>query len=184
MESIINQTTNFIFTPSWGRTILLIVMIDWIIGIIFIQYFYYRTRKLRYLNKKQYPELSPFINSTYTWNRFAHLLGSVFMVPRMLIFASGVISITMFVHIISVGSKLPLTGLRRKIMVLFGRMIGRIMLFSLSFTWVSYADDKIDYSSWLGKEYKPSEEKPPIIISNHRGCSVVFYVLYRMYFYL
>jgi len=74
---------------------------------------------------------------------------------------------------IGVAENQPLFGLRKIIAKFFSRLASRINLFSASFIWISYRNPNIDYTEWLGANYKNElPKRPPIIIGNHQSWSV------------
>ena len=171
-----------IFTFVWGfflglvtsKIFWMIVFIDWCIGIAFVQYFYYRTKRLRNLNIKMKQQYAPFTNSPEKWNRLVHTLMSIFMIPRVIGFLTATITCTIAVWIILIGSEPKAMGWRRWLVWLFSSTLGRVGLFCGSYLWISYKDDDIDYSPWLGEDWKGKNKiRPPIIISNHRTWSDV-----------
>lgn len=95
------------------------------------------------------------------------------MLPRFIVLAIAVIFIWASLKLLSVGSTVPLLGWRRKGMIIVGYIASRTILFCMSFVYLKYEDLEVDYSPWLGKDCKPPADKPPIMISNHRGCMVV-----------
>lgn len=175
MDSFFDCARTFFTTPSWQRTLLIIIGIDWLIGILYIQYFYYRTTKLRFLDPEVKKRSAPFVNSVETWNKFVHCLGSVFMIPRVIIFLSSSVFMFTTIRLLSIGeSSFPLKGWKRVIMKFVTRISARLMLFGMSFVWISRTKEKIDYTKWFGEDYKPPKERAPIIISNHYGSTDIF----------
>eukprot|EP00826_Nyctotherus_ovalis_P021095 TRINITY_DN16741_c0_g1_i1.p1 TRINITY_DN16741_c0_g1~~TRINITY_DN16741_c0_g1_i1.p1 ORF type:complete len:208 (+),score=40.53 TRINITY_DN16741_c0_g1_i1:77-700(+) len=181
--SFMDSVWSFFTTPSCARTFILIFGIDWLIGIIFIQYFYYRTGKLRNLSEEAKKKYAPYINQLELWNRFGHTFFSFLMLPRFVIFISMLIVAWAFLKVLSIGSKHPLLGWRRTVMIAVVKHAARIILFCISFVYIKYDDFKIDYSQWLGKDWKAPEEAIPILIANHRGVMVLLRDESRTYFY-
>lgn len=68
----------------------------------------------------------------------------------------------------------PVYGWRKAIIRIWGRISSRIDLFLISFIWISHKNIDVDYTAWLGPNYKAQVKgtKPPIIISNHISWSV------------
>ncbi len=161
--------------PSTLRTILLVLLINWGIGIAFVQYFYYKTRRLRYLSQEVKAKSLPFTNSPEKWNRLIHSLLSFFMIPRVLgFFLTTIISCTgVWFSLLGAGPKLP--KWRRFLVRCFGKFAGRVGLFFGSYLWIRHKTDKLDYGHWLGEDWKKQQpvKRAPIIISNHRTWSDV-----------
>lgn len=69
----------------------------------------------------------------------------------------------------------PLAGWRKAIVKFAARIICRIGLFLMSFLWISYKHEKIDYSEWLGPDWKSEQKntRSPMIIANHQCWSVL-----------
>ena len=67
-----------------------------------------------------------------------------------------------------------LCGWRKIATKIIIRTLARIGLFFMSFVWIKEVYDDVDYSEWLGKNYKTKTPKTraPIIISNHQSWSV------------
>eukprot|EP00826_Nyctotherus_ovalis_P052042 TRINITY_DN6553_c0_g1_i6.p1 TRINITY_DN6553_c0_g1~~TRINITY_DN6553_c0_g1_i6.p1 ORF type:complete len:232 (-),score=34.83 TRINITY_DN6553_c0_g1_i6:430-1104(-) len=167
----------FLATASCARTFALIFAVNWLIGIIFIQYFYHITAKLRNLSPKAKAKYAPYINQVQLWNRFVHSFFSFLLVPRFTLLAIAIILMWALLKLLSVGSTVPLLGWRRKGMIIVGYIASRTILFCMSFVYIKYKDLDVDYSPWLGKDWKTPADKPPIMISNHRGCMVLLILL-------
>jgi hypothetical protein len=72
-------------------------------------------------------------------------------------------------------------GWRRTIIKCIISTMSRLGLFIISFVWFSYIDeDSVDYTEWLGKDYKPPKERAPIIIANHQSWLVTVVCKYRI----
>ena len=180
MES---SSTNNAFKESsfpWLKPVLIILCIDWIIGIIFVQYFYHYMRKLRFLDPEIKRKAYPFINSVEKWDRVAHSLGSVFMLPRVLLLIIVFASLPWLVRILLIGIDVdkPVTGWRKKVVQVLGKISGRLSLFCVSFIWITYrTDNNIDYTPWLGSDWRSHMGEntvvPPIMTANHRACTVL-----------
>jgi hypothetical protein len=64
-------------SAGWWYYLKIVIAVQWIIGIAFVEYFYYITRKLRKLDpkiKKKYMEIS---NEPEKWNRLVFYLSKV-----------------------------------------------------------------------------------------------------------
>lgn len=164
----------FKFTESL-QLLLTIILVNWAVGILFVQYFYYRTRRLRNLDAAVKQKYAPFTNSPEKWNRLVHSLMSIFMIPRIIGFLASTIICTIAVWIVMLGSNSKAIGWRRTLIRTFSTIFGRIGLFFGSYIYISRQNDIIDYSPWLGEGWE--KERPPvrapIIISNHRTWSDV-----------
>lgn len=70
---------NIDLDEGWGLSDYLFVLfiIQWIFGIIFVEYFYYTTRKLRRLEPKAKEELMEIRNEPEKWNRPIFYLSKV-----------------------------------------------------------------------------------------------------------
>jgi len=59
---------------SLKNYLILIMGVQWVLGIIFIEYFYYKTRKLRKLEPKAKERLMEIRNEPEKWNRIVFYL--------------------------------------------------------------------------------------------------------------
>lgn len=180
--SFTDSMWSFFSTASCWRTLFFVFIIDWLIGILFIQYFYHITTKLRSLGPKAKAKYAPYINQVELWNRFVHSFFSFFLVPRFALLATAVTIMWVVVRIINIGRPTPLLGWRRKVMIFTGSIIGRLILFGMSFVSIRFKDIDIDYSQWLGTNWTPPKQAPSILVSNHRGSMVLCSLSLRMYF--
>ena len=93
---------------------------------------------------------------------------------------SAVLSIIVGLFLIGTEEGKPLIGFRRFIIKNLAMKMTRLGLFLGSFIWISRVNDEIDYSEWLGlnyKEFRESKEnqgRAPIIIMNHLSWTVLF----------
>lgn len=100
---------------------------------------------------------------------------SVFILPRFLIYLlfCAILAFSIRILMIHADKSKPISGWRKVIVRFLGRTITRSGLFVQSFMWINHKNDTIDYSKWLGPDYKTQKiERPPIIISNHMSWSV------------
>jgi len=101
----------------------------------------------------------------------------MFMITRCLIFIILSIICALGTRIVMIGvpkDKL-ITGWRKTAVKIISKLTCRISLFFLSFIWIrQIKETSMDYSAWLGEDYKEYEPKKraPIIISNHQSWSV------------
>ncbi len=162
---------------------LVALAIDWAIGICFIQYFYYRTRKLRALDAETRAKAAPFIQQTEKWNWFTNTfcishphprVVSVFFIPRFLGLLGISSGTTLLVSLVLLGSKEKTTGWRKTLLRILERVSGWVAITCGSYVWISHSDLDVDYTKWLGEGYaaKAPKGRPPVIISCHRAWSV------------
>lgn len=174
-------------SAAWLKYLVIIIGAQWTVGIVFVEYFYYITRKLRTLSPKEKGKYMEIRNEPEKWNRlvfylsntFAYPIVSVFMVPRLLIFATLSLLCAIGTRLVMIGAppNKPITGCRRTIIKFIIGTASRIGLFFLSLVWFRHIeDDSFDYSEWLGKDYKLQTpcKRPPIIVVNHQSWTVAF----------
>ena len=168
------------------------IMLSWIIGITFIEFFYYNHRKLRHPKPGQLKKYAAISNEPIKWNRFglyicifSFNLVSVFLPTRVILYLTFSIICAVGTSLVLIGADRDklISGWRKTAARLVGRFSCRCGLFCLSFLWISEIHEKIDYSKWLGDDYKKHQPKtrPPIIISNHQSWSVCVYLIIRIY---
>lgn len=185
---MINTIISIFKEPSWTRFFAIAFLVDWLIGIVFVQFFYFHTRKLRNLDPQFKEKLKPFVNEPEKWNWLIHTIFSIFMVPRMLINIFCMSTLPIIVRILLIGTNpAHASQFRKKLIRLAGQIYARLTLFGESIIWINYVEDNIDYTKWLGRNYKVniSMGRPPIVISNHRAPLVFLFILLiqRMYTY-
>jgi len=58
-------------THGWTlwNYVMLFIGISWLFGILFVEYFYYYTKRLRYLDPKIKEKMLPFTNAPEKWNK-------------------------------------------------------------------------------------------------------------------
>ena len=174
--------------------LLIVIGALWVFGIIFVEYLYYYTRRLRMLDPQLKEKYRAIANEPEKWNKlvfylcmllnhytlFSHNypnLGSVLIIPRTILFVSisFILAITTKLMILGTPSNRPLSGWRKAIAKFAGQLITRIGLFIQSFLWITNKQENTDYSEWLGPDYKAqaSTKRAPIIIANHQSWSVI-----------
>jgi len=159
--------------------LLIACLFNWAIGIAFVQYFYHKTYKLRTLPESYKQKVLPFTNSPELWNRLIHILLSFFMVPRLIGFLGATIICCIAVWFIMLGAGPKVSHTRHILIKWFAKVLGRVGLFCGSYLWITHTHDEVDYSKWLGKDYKEKmpNKRPPVIVSNHRTWSDVLVMM-------
>lgn len=99
------------------------------------------------------------------------------MIPRALTFMALSIVCAVGTRIAMIGAPKSefITGWRKTIVKLISKFTCRVSLFVLSFVWIKHVnEDSMDYSPWLGEDYKTHTplKRAPIIIANHQSWSV------------
>ncbi len=98
------------------------------------------------------------------------------MVPRALSYIVGSFWLALFIRLIMIGAKRGehIQGWRKVMARLMTKVCCRFGLLVMSFAWISNKDEDIDYSPWLGPDWKSGRPtgRPPIIVSNHQSWSV------------
>lgn len=99
------------------------------------------------------------------------------MIPRALTFIVLSIVCALGTRIVMIGAPKNefITGWRKTLVKLLSKFTCRVSLFALSFVWIKHVnEDSMDYSPWLGKDYKAylPQKRAPIIIANHQSWSV------------
>jgi len=76
---------------------------------------------------------------------------------------------------IGVNEDKPLSGVKKMFVKFCGRAVCRLGLLAQSYIWVQNLYPDIDYSEWLGPDWKKNQPKgrPPIMIGNHQSWSVL-----------
>ena len=87
---------------------------------------------------------------------------------------SLVLGITIRIVMIGAKANEPPKGWRKVVVKFVGQVIVRTALFVQSFVWVSHRNMDVDYSEWLGADWKSGQplSRAPIIVANHQSWSV------------
>ena len=131
-------------------------------------------------------KMEPFTNEPEKWNKIVfyicmllivtvHIV-SILILPRVIGFVVISLILAVTIRLVMIGSKEgePITGWRKFVVKVVGRCCTRAGLFLQSFLRVEHKYVSVDYSEWLGPDWKAHQphEKPPIIIANHQSWSV------------
>lgn len=98
-----------------------------------------------------------------------------FFIPRFLFALSIMLYAFITTQIICIGAdKSNLSGIRRQLII--WNTIGCMYAFAFNFTCMRFYHDTptVDYSKWLGPDWKPEYDGASMIISNHTGWTEIF----------
>ena len=139
-------------------------------------YAIWRNKRLRPNKERDLPKYLPFVRNDYdTWSYLECIWTHFFFLPRYIILLLILIYASLVTKIITIGCDIEnLDETRRKLILdhtcfamrVFGPIFG-----CLSFT---TERPKVDYSKWLGPDWKPNYDGATMYVSNHMSWNEMF----------
>ena len=172
---------------SW-RTIM--VMMNAVIGLIWLEMTFYRTKRFRTVPKdldSQFPAWRR--TDVASWHRLAMYPGAMtLLLPRFLYAMITVLLVAVFCRLFLIGHNLenPVTGCRRVMIRFMFQVLIRLQGVIGLFAWYSHdvikhTDPKVDYEEYLGPNWRTEldahmlkNEGTSMLVCNHNGLFDIF----------
>lgn len=149
------------------------ILIFTLLGILLQEYALFKTRKIRAIDEARDSKYPSFRRTdTHLWKRWRLYLAAPILIPKMLlsILALAILLIGAQIVVSTAGLKKGeiLQGWRLKLVAANTKyMTQMIVIFGAGLYWWKSYRPKVDYSKYLGPEWKPTYENPSTVITNH-----------------
>jgi len=107
-------------------------------------------------------------------------MGSVMVLPKLLLFAASFVTLFLYTKIITFGTDpyKNLKGFRRKLVTLGGKTTARLTMYVANIFWIDIQRPSVDYKKYLGPEWTPKYRGASSVISNHSSWLDILAVFY------
>lgn len=160
-------------------------MINWLLSILLIEWAFYKYKPLHIRTEKdkemaeKYPAFRR--NDLHMVNRLTfYLLAPTTFIRFFIGWGSICIQwMAVMVSLIGHDYKLPIPLWRHRLIKAACSMAARTVLFMGGISYVEEPKYDVDYSEYLGPDWKPSWENPGTVVSNHVSFTDVMCHMYR-----
>ena len=126
--------------------------------------------------KRDIAKFTPWVRTdTHEWSYVMCIFTHFFFIPRYFTLLLCLVFAFIGTTILSIGSKIDNLGSTRVWLILqYIKICMRVFGYCFGVPYFTFKRPKVDYSEWLGPDWKPSYEGATMIISNHQSWYEVF----------
>ena len=170
-----------VYTSTYFTPVVMYLIMQALFGIIAVEWAWKRTSRIREAHYSQNSNLDERLRELQRldagkWARWKLYPGAIlFMIPRGILLVLNAFLLILEFKIFMIGYDIKKQGLpikrgcRQKLINAFGRLHSKIMLFLIGMYSYEVKRDDVDYSYYLGPDYKQrmSKSVPSTLVANH-----------------